>query len=381
MSENKLHTPKFQIFVWSLFDFANTSFAIMIITVGYSLYFRNVVVGEGGKGDFYWGLAISISMLITAIVAPILGAASDFSHRRKRFLFGFTIISVICTALLSQIDAGMILPGMILLIFANVGFEGGIVFYDSFLPLLANKSNYGRVSGYGFAMGYLGSIAMLLIAMPLYANGFDQSNLPNVKLSFLIAAGMFLVFSIPLFFFLRDHRVHFNHKVSFLAAGFRRVKKTVSRIRDYRNVAIFLLAFFIYNDGILTIIAFSSIFAQQSLGFQLNEIFILFALVQASAFIGSIGFGILTDKIGAKKTITITLLIWIFVVGCSYFVTTKMIYYSISMIAGISLGSSQASSRSLMARLTPKNMKQNFSDFMTASAEKHLPWLVLFYSG
>ena len=360
MSENKLHTPKFQIFVWSLFDFANTSFAIMIITVGYSLYFRNVVVGEGGKGDFYWGLAISISMLITAIVAPILGAASDFSHRRKRFLFGFTIISVICTALLSQIDAGMILPGMILLIFANVGFEGGIVFYDSFLPLLANKSNYGRVSGYGFAMGYLGSIAMLLIAMPLYANGFDQSNLPNVKLSFLIAAGMFLVFSIPLFVFLRDHRVHFNHKVSFLAAGFRRVKNsfTNSRLQKCCN---FSFSIFIYNDGILTIIAFSSIFAQQSLGFQLNEIFILFALVQASAFIGSIGFGILTDKIGAKKTITITLLIWIFVVGCSYFVTTKMIYYSISMIAGISLGSSQASSRSLMARLTPKNMKQNFS--------------------
>jgi MFS transporter, UMF1 family len=153
-----------QIFVWTLFDFANTSFSVLIVAVGYSLYFKDIVVGGAGKGDFFWGLTVSVSMLATALIAPILGAASDFAHSRKRFLFGFTLASIIATALLYFVQPGMILKGSLLFIIANIGFEGGIVFYDAFLPLLAGKEHYGRISGYGFAMGYLGSFASLMIA-------------------------------------------------------------------------------------------------------------------------------------------------------------------------------------------------------------------------
>ena len=363
MIKQKITTPKFQVFVWSLFDFANSSFSIMIITVGFPLFFKEVIVGDSGRGDLFWGIAISMSMLLTAIVAPILGAASDFSHRRKRFLFGFTILSVISTALLYFINPGMIIPAMILLILANVGFEGGIVFYDSFLPMIAPKESYGRVSGYGFAFGYIGSLITLIIAIPLYAKGFIPENFANIKLSFVISAAIFFVFSIPLFAFLRDHRITFNHKVSFLAMGFRRVKRTISHLKNYKNVATFLLAFFIYNDGILTIISFSSIFAKQTLHFELNEVFILFAIVQISAFVGSIVFGIFTDHYGPKKTITITLLNWILVVVLSFFVTDKFSFFLIATLAGVSLGSSQASSRSLMAQLTPKEHEAEFFGF------------------
>ncbi len=360
------HSPghnRSQIFVWTLFDFANTSFSVMIVAVGYSLYFKEIVAGGSGRGDLLWGIAVSISMLLTAIIAPVLGAAADFSSRRKRFLFGFTLVSIIATALLYFVDAGMVALGTILFILANIGFEGGLVFYDAFLPGLTTERSYGRVSGYGFAMGYVGSLFTLLIAMPLYAGGFAVENLFNVKLSFVIAAGIFLLFSAPLFIFLRDHKTKFEYKVSYVKAGIQRVQDTIHHLKNYRNVSRFLLAFFIYNDGILTVISFASIFATQTLHFSLQEVIVLFAVVQASGIVGSLFFGIITDKIGAKRTIAINLILWIIIVAAAYFVDTKEMFYVIGAIAGSSMGASQAASRSLMAQLTPKEREAEFFGF------------------
>ncbi len=363
MTPNSPKQNRSQIFVWTLFDFANTSFSVMIVAVGYSLYFKEIVAGGSGRGDFLWGIAVSISMLLTAIIAPVLGAAADFSSRRKRFLFGFTLVSIISTALLYVVDSGMIAIGMVLFILANIGFEGGLVFYDSFLPGLTTERSYGRVSGYGFAMGYVGSLVTLFIAMPLYANGFEVENLSNVKLSFLIAAGIFLLFSAPLFIFLRDHKTKFEYKVSYIRAGIQRVQDTIHHLKNYTNVSRFLLAFFIYNDGILTVISFASIFATQTLHFSLQEVIVLFAVVQASGIIGSLFFGIITDKIGAKRTIAINLVLWIGIVAGAYFVETKEMFYVIGAIAGSSMGASQAASRSLMAQLTPVEREAEFFGF------------------
>ncbi len=363
MTSHSTHSNRFQIFVWTLFDFANTSFSVMIVAVGYSLYFKEIVAGGSGRGDFLWGIAVSVSMLLTAIIAPVLGAAADFSSRRKRFLFGFTFVSIVSTGLLYFVEPGMIIVGMALFILANIGFEGGIVFYDSFLPNLATERSYGRVSGYGFAMGYVGSLVTLIIAMPLYAGGFVNENLPNVKLSFLVAAGIFLLFSVPLFIFLRDHKTKFEYKVSYIKAGIQRVRETIGHLKQYKNVSRFLLAFFIYNDGVLTVISFASIFATQTLHFSLQEVIVLFAVVQASGIIGSLFFGVITDKIGAKRTIAINLALWIVIVAGAYFVETKETFYIIGAIAGSSMGASQAASRSLMAQLTPKEREAEFFGF------------------
>jgi UMF1 family MFS transporter len=355
--------PRGQIFVWTLFDFANTSFSVLIVAVGFSLYFKEIVVGGAGRGDFFWGLIVSISMLLTALIAPVLGAASDYGHSRKLYLFGFTLASVACTALLYFVGPGMIALGAVLFIVANVGFEGGIVFYDAFLPFLTARENYGRVSGYGFAMGYVGSLASLLIAIPLYADGFVPENLHNIRLSFVVAAAMFLVFSLPLFLFLRDREKPAVREVSYLKEGFARVRQTISHLRSYRQVALFLVAFFFYNDGILTVISFASIFAQESLQFSLQEILILFAVVQASAIVGSLIFGFMTDRIGPKKSIITSLVCWIAVVIGAYFVTSKVVFYGIGIVAGACMGGSQSASRSLMALLTPADREAEFFGF------------------
>ena len=362
-STRLLSSPRNQILVWTLFDFANTSFSVLIVAVGYSLYFKDIVVGGTGRGDFFWGLIVSISMLLTALLAPVLGAVSDYAHSRKLYLFGFTIVSVACTALLYFVEPGMIGLGAVLFIVANIGFEGGIVFYDAFLPFLTTKERYGRVSGYGFAMGYVGSFAALLIARPLYADGFVAGNLFNVRLSFVLAAVMFLVFSLPLFFFLRDRPGTAIKGMSYVRAGFDRVRETLSHLKSYRQVTLFLIAFFVYNDGILTVISFASIFAQQSLNFSLQEILILFAVVQASAILGSLMFGSMTDRIGPKKAIMTSLACWIGVVIGAYLVTSKAIFYCISIVAGACMGGSQSASRSLMAMLTPPDREAEFFGF------------------
>lgn len=354
---------KWTIFAWTLFDFANTAFSVMIVTVGFALYFRTIVAGGTNEGDLLWGMSVSLSMLTAMVISPALGAAADFSRRKKRFLFAFTIISITCTALLFFVEGGMIFWGMFLFILGNIGFEGGLVFYDAFLPEITTERTYGRVSGYGYAMGYLGALAVLGIAFPLLKDGFVPENLFNVRISFVVAAAFFLLFSLPTFLALRDHKVEFQEKVSYFKVGLQRSIRTLRQLRYYRNIARFLVAFFIYNDAILTVIAFASIYAGQTLKFTFLDIIIFFIIVQSTAILGSVIFGIITDHIGPKKTITITLFIWIAVVIGAFFATSKLAFYIVGLLAGASIGSSQSSSRSLMALLTPKSREAEFFGF------------------
>jgi MFS transporter, UMF1 family len=362
-SELKVKASKFEIFSWTLFDFANTAFSVIIVTVIYSQYFTDHVAG--GR-RWLWGLAVSLSMICAALLSPPLGAAADYSRSRKRFLFFFTLACVVCTGLMFFIQEGMIVQGMILFIIANIGFEGGLVFYDAFLPRLTPKSSYGRVSGYGFAMGYLGALAVLLIVKFVIPESSDPDYFFFVRLSFIIAAVFFFVFSLPLFLIVPEPSQEEPYRGSFLREGIQRSANTFRTIfvkKEHPTIARFLIAFFIYNDGIITVIAFAAIFANHILHMSVKDIIIFFAIVQSSAVAGSLIFGVITDKIGPKKTIVITLLIWIGISLGAYFITTITIFYIVALWAGIAIGSSQSSSRSLMALLTPKEREAEFFGF------------------
>ena len=363
METSIVRSQRSKIFAWTLFDFGNTAFSVIIVTVIYSRYFTNHVAG-GQR--WLWGLAVSLSMIFAAILSPPLGAAADHSNNRKRYLLAFTLISIICTGLLFFVQEGMIFLGILLFIFANIGFEGGIVFYDAFLPNLTSRSSYGRVSGYGFAMGYLGALAVLLIVNFMLPLPSDPDYLFSVRLSFIVAAGFFFVFSLPLFFMVPEPR-HGREKTSYyFTDGFRQAKKTFRALfinKEHPNIARFLIAFFIYNDGILTVIAFAAIFADRILHMSDKDIIVFFAIVQTSAVLGSFVFGFVTDKIGPKKTIMITLALWIAISIGAYFVHTIAVFYIVAMAAGVAVGSSQSSSRSFMALLTPKEREAEFFGF------------------
>jgi len=172
---------KRKVFSWLLFDFANTSFSVMMVTFAFPLYFKNVICGGEAYGDALWGASISISMLLVAVVSPVLGASADYSGRRKRFLFSFTLLSVASTALLSFAGPGMAIFGVLLFILANIGFEGGLVFYDSYLKEITSEKSIGRLSGYGFAMGYLGALSILLLSCVLCLRGGFRKPMPPMS--------------------------------------------------------------------------------------------------------------------------------------------------------------------------------------------------------
>ena len=302
-------------------------------------------------------------MCIVAVLSPILGAAADVGTGKKRFLAVFTALCIAATAGLFFMQASMVFWGMVLLVLANVGFEAGLVFYDAFLPEITTERSLGRVSGYGFALGYTGSLVTLAVTYPLYAAGFSADNLFNIRVSFLVAAGFFFAFAMPIFLFLPDRQRTGRSTRGFVRAGFARVRTTFARFNQYRNIARFLAAYFLYIDAINTIIVFSSIFARETLHLEISDIIIFFAMVQTSAIAGSVLFGIVADHAGHKRTLSITLGLWILVVISSYFIYDRWMFYLLGAGAGIALGSSQSTSRSLMSEITPAEKKTEFFGF------------------
>ncbi len=347
---------KKKIFVWTLYDFANTSYSIIVVTFLYAIYFKETVNQNAAQGDLYWGLGTSISMLITAFISPILGAVADYSSTKKRFLAFFTFVCIVSTLLLYFVGPGDVMLGLILLITGNIGFEAGLIFYDSFLPEITRPKNFGRVSGYGFAMGYLGSLSSLLILLP-----FIQMEL--IRESFPVAALFFLVFALPTLILLKEKRKEREKGVSYITIGVKRVWFTISHLRKYRNLATFLLSFFFFIEGVNTIIYFAGIYATTTLGFTKGELIIFFMSVQGTAILGSILFGVIADTIGRKKSLMITLGIWIFTTTMAFWVTEKSYFYVVGFLAGGAMGSSQSIARALMSQLTPAEKKTEFFGF------------------
>ncbi len=368
---------KFKIFVWTLFDFANTSYSIVVVTFLFAVYFKDTVCSGEPIGDLYWSIGVSSAMIITALISPLLGAIADYSAGKKRFLLFFTILCIAATASLYFVGEGTIFWALLLFIISNIGFEAGLVFYDAFLPELTHPKNFGRVSGYGYAMGYIGSLCTLAIAFP-----FIQNDL--IKETFPIAAFFFLVFSIPLFIFMKDSRKPREEDISYLAVGFKRVFFTITHLKYYKNLAIFLLAFFFYIEGVNTVIYFSGNYAQTTLGFSFTELTIFFIVVQTTAILGSVGFGIFADSFGQKKSIMVSLLIWIVTLFFAYVTSDKdnsfvaliadsfnlsiesiprLSFYAVGLLAGTVMGATQSISRSLMSKLTPEEKKTEFFGF------------------
>lgn len=368
---------KFRVFVWSLFDFANTSYSIIVVTFIYAVYFKQTVAEGKPIGDFYWSLGTSISMLITAIISPVLGAIADYSAGKKRFLIFFTLICILSTSLLYFVNQGNVLSGLILFILANIGFEAGLVFYDSFLPEITKPKNYGRVSGYGFAMGYLGSFTTLAIIYP-----FIQKQM--IREIFPLSALIFLIFAIPLFLFIKDSRKKVVKENSFFKIGFYRVVNTLTNLKSYKNLALFLLSFFFFIEGVNTVIYFSGNYASSTLKFSFQELIVFFIIVQTTAILGSLIFGIVADSYGTKKSLIISLIIWLFTILLAFQTSEKesflviliskkfsldssivvhSSFYLVGLLAGSVMGATQSTSRSMMSKLTPFDRKTEFFGF------------------
>jgi len=345
---------KRQILSWCLFDFANSSYSAGIAAVIFPVYYAGVIVGNSsGEGDLWWGRAISLSMLIIALSSPFLGGVADYAGLRKRLLASYTVVCVVALSALTLLSPGAVIAGFTLIVFANIGMEGGLVFYNSFLPRIAPAEYHGRVSSWGFSVGYAGSIASLLIALPLVKSG-------HYGLTWIATAAFFALFSLPAFLFLpRDARAD-TTALQAGTQGFGQVWKTIKELWERREPRKFLIAYLLYEDGVNTVIVFSSIYAATTLHFGTGELIGLYITVQFTALIGAFVFAKPTDTWGPKKVVMLSLVLWTMVAVIAYFVQTKSQFWVVACTAGLGLGTVQAGTRAFYTQFVPKGSEAEY---------------------
>ena len=339
---------------WVMYDFANSSFTTIIVSVIYSVYFRNVVVGSEELGTALWGRAVSISMMMVGLSAPVFGAIADHSRSKKKFLFINTYLCVIFTCLLYFVTQGEILKGMIFFIIANFGYNSANVFYNSFLSEIAPRSDLGKVSGWGWGVGYVGGLLSLFIS--LYLVNID------VRLVFPAIGLYFGLFALFTFFWLKEFQRP-SKRTNYFKVAYHRISFTWRNIKRFKELSRFIISYFIYNDGIIVVISFAAIYGATRFGMTPQQLIVYFIIAQLTSIVGALAFGYVIDKTGCKKTITLTLIIWVMVVIGAFFSRSITEYYFVGMLAGIAIGSSQSSSRTMLALLTPSSKMTEFFGF------------------
>ncbi len=364
---------------WCLFDFANSSYTTLIITVAYSIFFREIVVNASdNSGDKLWGIATFIAMLCVALASPVLGALADYSGLKKFFLIVTTVQTVLATALMFTVDSGEIVWAMTLFIVGTIGFEAGYVFYNAFLFEVSTPTTIGRVSGWAWGIGFIGGLTSIAICKPLLSSELRDgagtvvnAAVRDRQWSFLIVAVFYLFFALPAFFWLKQPSAQ-GHPLSpagYVTVGFRRVRQTLSHLRQYRETGKFILASLFFNDGITTIIAFSAIFATVTFGFTAEQVVVLFLVLNIVALPGAVLAGYLADAIGGKKTLILSLLLWIAVVLVGFAATTRLWFWVMASGAAVGMGSTQAVARSFMAQITPRERESEFFGFYVLSGK------------
>ena len=343
---------------WYLYDFGNSAYAAVVLLAVYSAYFQGSVVG-GAEGSRLWGLAVGIAMLVVAITSPILGTIADFSGSKKKFLLFYTIMACVFTAGLFFATPGNVAIGMGFFILAEIGYRSAQVFYNALLPEIAEPHEMGRISGNGWAIGSAGGIICLLIVLPLIVivgGGFV------VRLSLLITAVFFALAATPIFLWLREKAQPqpLPPGSNIVTIGFQRLWQTVKKARHYREFIKFMVAFLIFNDGIIMALDFAAIIGTVLFGMEQQGLIIFIIIVQITSVIGAYVFGIATDRWSGKQALIVSLLLMIAAVIWLFFATSQTIFFVIGALAGFALTGVQSVSRTMVGKLSPPGQSAEF---------------------
>jgi UMF1 family MFS transporter len=344
--------------------------------VVFNVYFAQRVVPPEGiliagvvlRGPFLWSLAVALSTFVIFVLAPLLGAIADIAGRRKSFLAFFWALGALSTSALVFVSPGRVGLALALFGLANIGFAGGNIFYNAFLPALAPPERQGRLSGLGWAVGYLGSflclgLNLLLIRFP------EKFHLPTAH-DAPVRAGLLLVglwwglFGWPLLRWgPRDRAAGPASLGTWARRGWERLARTGRELGRHKNLWTFMAAFALYNDGIETVIVTASLVGAGLLGMSPGELILCFLMIQAVAFLGALVLGRAADRVGSRRVILATLAVYVGVLFKAYFLESKSEFWALGVVLGFVLGGSQAASRSLMSRLVPAGQSAEFFSF------------------
>jgi len=365
-----LHRPELR--AWAMYDWANSVFMTTVLLI-FPIYFADVASAGSPAtvATTRYSMATTLSMALVAVLSPILGAIADYKAMKKKMLAVSAVIGIVATAGMYFIDQGEWRLAIVLFMFANTGVSASLVFYESLLPHIAREDEVDRVSTAGYAMGYLGSSLLMLLNLAWIQKpalfGISSPEMA-IRLTFLSSALWWLVFTIPL---LRrvpepplrleaDERPGLNP----VAVGFRRLRETLHEIRGYKHTFLFLLAFFIYNDGIGTIIRMATIYGRE-IGIERASLLIPLLLVQVVGIPFTFLFGALADRIGAKPAIFAALAVYLLIAILGYRMTTARDFFVLALLVGTVQGGSQALSRSVFSTLVPRHKSSEFFAFFS----------------
>ena len=361
---------KKEVISWSLYDFANQPFTTIIVTFVYGAFFTSVIASDENTGTLLWTWGIASTAIIVSVLSPILGALADKGGFRKFFLILFTWICAIFSILLYFPQSGDVFFALSLFVIANISFELGSVFCNSYLQDLSEDSNIGKISGFAWGLGFVGGLLALFISLSL----FELNSVGIRKINIFVGV-WFLIFSIPTFLFVKDRKKEKLTKKHFLDS-LTSIKTTFKEVVKYKIIMKFLIARLFFNDGLITIFSLGGIYAIGTLDFTFDEVMMLGIVLNISAAIGSFVFGYLEDNIGVKKVINISLVVLVFSTLLAFIAPfyektgfEKEIFWVAGVLIGLMVGPNQSCSRSLMAKLTPKEKQNEFFGFFALTGK------------
>ncbi|MGI5971904.1 MAG: MFS transporter [Oscillospiraceae bacterium] len=349
---------------WYFYDFGNSAYASVVLLAVYSAFFKNVVVG-GARGTHLWGISVGIAAVLVAVISPILGTIADFTRAKKKFLLLFTAVSIIFTAMLFFVGEGDVFAGMLFFILAEIGYRAAQVFYDALLTDVSTPESIGFVSGKGWAVGMVGGIiALLIVLVPIKLIGNDA-----IPFSFLITALFYFLSAIPTFLWVKEvtepEKLPEGEKT--IVHAFKKLAQTFRDVKHYVEFIKYMIAFLIYNDGIMMLMDFAAIIGATLFGIEQTQLIIFVILIQLSGTFGALLFGNISDKKNSKLAVIVSIIILLCAIIGLYFVRSTIGFFVVGFVAGFSLSGAQAVSRTMVSQLAPSDKTTEFYGFLSVA--------------
>ncbi|MDH5409544.1 MAG: MFS transporter, partial [Gammaproteobacteria bacterium] len=332
-----------QILSWAFYDWGNSAFAVVMLTAFFPPFFKHYLSADldATTSTFWLGIANASASMVIVLLAPIMGAIADAGNSKKRFLISFAILGILTTFMLVYADKGDWTFGLLLYVMATVGFMGANVFYDSMIVMVAPEDKLDFISGLGYALGYLGGGLLLAFDVAMYmmpeAFGFKDST-QAIQASFVTVAIWWALFSLPLVFFVKEKKSASSQTMGqTVVSGFRQLKHTFQHIKKLKVVMLFLLAYWLYIDGVDTIIRMAVDYGL-SIGFDTGNLITAILITQFVGFPAAIAFGLLGQRIGAKYGILIAIAVYIGVTIWAFWMDNVYEFYGLAIVVGLVQG-------------------------------------------
>ncbi len=357
-----------QILSWAFYDWANSAFATTVLAGFFPLFFKQFWSTQNSitESTFQLGVGNALASLTIVMLAPLLGAIADAGKLKKRLLIVFSLLGISMTLGLYFVEQNAWLPAISFFVLASIGFSGSIVFNDALLINVTEEKNYDRVSAFGYAMGYLGggilfSVNVAMVSAPEWF-GFASVN-DAVQFSFITVSIWWLVFSIPLWLFVHEDKPSEKHSMTqVMYSGIGLLVNTFKKINELKTVGLFLLAYWLYIDGVDTIVRMAVDYGL-AIGLEGTDLLLALLITQFVGFPAALGFGYLGERIGAKTAIMLAIVVYLAVTLMAYSMKTVEEFYAMAVIIGMVQGGIQSLSRSLYARIIPKSQSAEFFGF------------------